>query len=104
MSDSNALEIRIEGLDEGVKIKVQLIGFCDASGKGLHAMCIFQSKTTDESVSTKLVTTKTKAKPLTQQTVPRFELLSTLFLARLIKHVTQMFCTNHPNQIGILYE
>ena len=60
-----------------------LYGFCDASTSA-YAAVVYLYNGSD---SVQFVTSKTRVAPLTQQTIPRLELLSSLLLARLMAHV-----------------
>ena len=62
-----------------------LAGFCDASKIG-YAACIYVcAKYADESASVKMIAAKTRVAPLTNQSIPRLELLGALVLSRLMK-------------------
>ena len=56
--------------------RVELVRFCDSSGKGYTAWVYIRVRHTHESMSTVLMTAKTKLKCLTQQTISRLGLLS----------------------------
>ena len=76
-----------------------LHGFCDASTVVYAAvvyLCI-------EPEQAQFVASKTRVSPLTQQTIPRLELLSCLLLARLIKHVQAAFATVIKTQLGLCF-
>ena len=60
-----------------------LYGFCDASVSAYAAVVYLHNG----SNSVHFVACKTRVAPLTQQTIPRLELLSSLLLARLMAHV-----------------
>ena len=67
--------------------EILLAGFCDASKIG-YAACIYLcAKYTDESRSVKMIAAKTRVAPLTNQSIPRLELLGALILSRLMKTV-----------------
>ena len=71
-----------------------LVGFCDASKIG-YAACIYLcAKCTDESRSIKMIATKTRVGPLTNQIIPRLELLGALILSRLMKKQLKERCSN----------
>ena len=73
-----------------------LYGFCDASTVAYAAvvyLCI-------ETEQPHFVASKTRVSPLTQQTIPRLELLSCLLLARLITHVQAALATVIKTQLG----
>ena len=58
------------------------------------------AKYTDESRSIKMIIAKTRVAPLTNQSIPRIELLRALILSRLIKTVkgALLFCRNKSRQ------
>ena len=63
-----------------------LQGFCDASVNAYEAVVYLKTETVDETYI-RFVTSKTRAAPLVEQTIPRLELLSALILARPISHI-----------------
>lgn len=73
-----------------------LHGFCDASTAAYAAvvyLCV-------GSESAHFVASKTRVSPLTQQTIPRLELLSCLLLARLTSHVLEALQTVIDVKVG----
>ena len=60
-----------------------LYGFCDASA-AVYAAVVYLCVGTEQA---HFMASKTRVSPLSQQTIPRLELLSCLLLARLITHV-----------------
>ena len=64
-------------------LEVNLHGFCDASTTA-YAAVIYLVVTSKIRISTQRVAAKTRVAPLSQQTIPRLELLAALILARLI--------------------
>ena len=70
----------------GKSTRYVLYGFCDASAAAYAAvvyLCV-------DSDSTCFVVSKTRVSPLSQQTIPRLELLSCLLLARLLSHTFEV--------------
>ena len=63
-----------------------LHGFCDASLKAYGAVVYLQVQTTSQ-VYTKFVASKTRVAPLSNETIPRLELLAAVILARLVSAV-----------------
>jgi hypothetical protein len=64
----------------------QLVGFCDASQVAYAAVVYLRATRTDTITST-LITAKSRVAPLKAVTIPRLELLSALLLGRLINTV-----------------
>ena len=60
-----------------------LYGFCDASAAA-YAAIVYLCVGTEQA---HFIASKTRVSPLSQQTIPRLELLSCLLLARLVTHV-----------------
>ena len=86
---TKAKNIKIDrGYTKNKEIKViLLVGFCDTSKIG-YAACIYLcAKYTDESRSVKMIAAKTRVAPLTNQSVPRLELLGALVRSRLMRTV-----------------
>ena len=67
--------------------EILLVGFCDASKIGYAACIYFCAKYTDESRSVKMIAAKTRVAPLTNQSIPRLEILGALILSRMMKTV-----------------
>ena len=63
-----------------------LHGFCDASLKAYGAVVYLQVHTASRTY-VKFVASKTRVAPLSSQTIPRFELLAAVILARLVTAV-----------------
>lgn len=72
----------------GQLISASLCGFCDASTKAYAGVVYLLFEIVAE-LSVKFVTSKTRVTPLKEETIPQLELLSALFLARLLTTVTQ---------------
>ena len=70
---------------------VQLHGFADASEKAYGAVVYLRIETTTGTVSTQLVSSKTRVPPMNGETIPRLELLGALILARLVNTVLAAF-------------
>ena len=76
-----------------------LYGFGDASTVAYAAvvyLCI-------EPAQAHFVASKTRVSPLTQQTIPRLELMSCLLLARLITHVQAALATVIKTRLGLCF-
>ena len=67
-------------------LSVQLHGFSDAS-KSAYGANIYLRIETPSSISTRLITSKTKVAPLKEESIPRLELLAACILAKLITSV-----------------
>ena len=81
-------------------LEVNLHGFCDASTTA-YAAVIYLTVTSKTGISTQLVAAKTRVAPLSQQTIPRLELLAALIPARLITAVaTTLMDVMCINSIG----
>ena len=65
---------------------MKLHGFEDASEKAYGAVVYIRIATRNKVVSN-VIAAKSRVSPLVGETIPRFELLSLLVLARLISHV-----------------
>lgn len=78
---------------------MQLHGFADASNICYGAVLYMRTVYEDNSVSTKLLTSKSRIAPLKRVTIPRLELLSILLLSRLMKK----FLSIYPQRLGELY-
>lgn len=70
-------------------MQIQLHGFCDASEKAIAAVVYLQSVDNNNTISTVLVTAKTKVAPVKTVTIPRLELCGAQLLAKLLQHVRQ---------------
>ena len=65
--------------------KILVVGFCDAS-KIRYAVFIYLcTQYKDESRSGKMIAAKTRVAPLTNQTIPRLELLGAMSFSRIVK-------------------
>ena len=73
---------------EGEVIASELHGFCDASAKAYGAVVFLRIVTTCASY-VRFVSSKTRVAPLSEQTIPRLELLSAVVLSRLIHSVKE---------------
>lgn len=74
---------------------IQLIGFCDASGKA-YAACVYVRTIIEGQVHMQLLVSKTRVSPLKNpQTLPRLELCGALLLADLLTSVKKALLT--PN-------
>ena len=70
---------------EGEVIASELHGFCDASAKKKgYGAVVFQCMVTMCASYVRFVSSKTRVAPLSEQTIPRLELLSAVVLSRLI--------------------
>ena len=67
-------------------VSCNLHGFCEASLKAYSAVVYLQIQTTSQAY-TSFVASKTRVAPLSNETIPRLELLATVILARLISAV-----------------
>ena len=76
-----------------------LYGFGDASTVAYAAVVYFCI----EPAQAHFVASKTRVSPLTQQTIPRLELMSCLLLARLITHVQAALATVIKTQLGLCF-
>jgi len=68
--------------------RCSLHGFCDAS-LGAYAAVVYMKTETASGSSTSFVASKTRVAPLSNQTIPRLELLSALLLANLMTTVIE---------------
>ena len=73
---------------EGEVIKSELHGLCDASARAYRAVVYLFIVTTRVSYI-RFVASKTRVAPLSNQTIPRLELLSAVVLARLINCIKE---------------
>jgi len=64
-----------------------LVGFCDASA-GAYAAVVYLRIEGSAGTTVSFVVSKTRVSPISQQSIPRLELLSTLLLAKLINSVS----------------
>ena len=65
-----------------------LIGFCDASRRAYAAVVFLKIRTADDCTA-QFVVSRTRVAPLSEQSIPRLELLAALLLSRLLSSVTQ---------------
>ena len=77
-----------------------LHGFCDASTTAYPAAIVYLCV---DSELAHFVASKTRVSPLTQQTIPRLELLSCLLLARLTSHVLETLQTVIDVKAGLCF-
>ena len=73
---------------EGEVIASELHGFCEASAKAYDAVVFLRIVTTCASYF-RFVSSKTRVAPLSEQTIPRLELLSAVVPSRLIHTVKE---------------
>ena len=73
---------------EGEVIASELHGFCDASPKACGEVVFLRIVTTCASY-VRFVSSKTRVAPLSEQTIPRLELLSAVVLSRLIRRIKE---------------
>ena len=66
---------------------ILLVGLCDASKIGCAACIYLCAKYTDEYRFVKMIAAKTRVAPLTNQSIPRLELLGARILSKVIKTV-----------------
>ena len=71
---------------EGDVIASELHGFCDATAKEYDAVVFLRIMTTCASY-VRFASSKTRAAPLSEKTIPRLELLSAVVLSRLIRNI-----------------
>ena len=69
----------------------QLHSYCDASKVAYGAVVYLRLMHEDTSVSTSIITSKTKVAPLSPSTIPRLELSGAVLLSRLLQSVAQDF-------------
>ena len=79
---------------EGQVVMSELHGFCDASAKAYGAVVYLRVVTTC-GIYVRFLVSKTRVAPLSNQTIPRLELLSAVILARLMHSVRHQ-------QVGVL--
>ena len=70
---------------------VDLHWFCDASEQAYGAVIYLRMTDSRGDVQVSLVTSKTKVAPIKRLTIPRLELCGAHLLARLLRHVQQVF-------------
>ncbi len=70
---------------------LQIHRFSDASEDGYAGVVYLRMASTDGSVHTSLVTSKTKVSPIKRLTIPRLELCGAYVLARLLDHTRRIF-------------
>ena len=73
---------------EGQVVMSELHGFCDASAKAYGAVVYLRVVTTC-GIYARFLASKTRVAPLSNQTIPRLELLSAVILARLMHSVKE---------------
>lgn len=66
---------------------MEIHGFCDASNMAMAAVAYLRINTENESVTVRLICSKTRVAPLKLLTIPRLELTAAVILTRLIKHL-----------------
>ena len=65
-------------------ISIELHGFSDASAQAYGAVVYLRAVYDDGSISSTIITLKTRVAPVKVQTIPRLELLAALILTRLV--------------------
>ena len=70
-----------------VPVSFELHGFSDASSQAYGAVVYLRTVYDDETISSVIVTSKTRVAPVKLQTIPRLELLGALVLTRLVSTV-----------------
>ncbi|KAL7724935.1 hypothetical protein ACLKA6_007539 [Drosophila palustris] len=84
-TDLNTLQrLKIPRFIDNKEESIELHGFSDASIKAYAAVVYCRVTHEDGSITTSLVTAKTRVAPLKQQSLPRLELCGALLLCRLI--------------------
>lgn len=68
-------------------ITLQLHGFCDASERAMAAVVYLRTISADGTITTRLVTAKSKVTPVKTVSIPRLELCAAQLLAKLINFV-----------------
>ena len=75
----------------GKTIEIQINGFSDASNRAYAAVLYLRSVYTDGRILVRIVASKSKVAPIKKQSIPRFQLLETLLLARIVNKVNSKF-------------
>ena len=75
--------------------RIELHGFCDASGKA-YAAVVYLRAVFNDHVEVALLCCKTRVAPLKLQTIPRLELLGALILARLMECTSRALAAHLP--------
>ena len=78
--------------------KIELFGFADSS-QSSYAAAVYAKITIKGQSNVSLVMSKTRVAPLSQQSMPRLELLSCLILSRLINHVKDSLSAAIPVEV-----
>ena len=76
-------------------MNLRLCGFCDASAKA-YAAVVYLEIIVDQDSQFQFIAAKTRVSPITCQSIPRLELLSSLLLARLIINVKEALVFELP--------
>ena len=72
-------------------IEIQIHGLSDASNRAYAAVLYLRAVYTDGRILVRIVASKSKTAPIKKQSIPRFELLGTLLLARIVNKVNSKF-------------
>ncbi|XP_064397630.1 uncharacterized protein LOC135344354 [Halichondria panicea] len=70
---------------------IQIHGFCDASEIAYAGVVYIRMTDTQDNTHVSLVMAKTKVAPIKRQTIPRLELCGAHLLAKLLRHVKEIF-------------
>ena len=73
----------------GKTLHHEIHGFSDASEKAYAAVVYLKTAHANGNIDVKLIAAKTRVAPLSEQSIPRLELLRALILARLVKSILQ---------------
>lgn len=69
----------------GNAVKIELLGYCDASKRAYGAVLYVRSELNDGTINIQLVCSKSRVAPLKPTTIPRLELCGALVLAQLVQ-------------------
>ncbi|XP_018366322.1 PREDICTED: uncharacterized protein LOC108763312 [Trachymyrmex cornetzi] len=73
----------------------EIHGFADASPHAFAAVVYTRLTSSNGTIHTKLIGSKTKVAPLKRLTIPRFELAGAVLLTKLVKHILEILSQNH---------